>query len=127
MALRDSTVVPLLLTALATAAAAQSPIVLDSNALGLIHACDALTSINRAFPQARDTLIKSEGARWPAKIAHLERGTWVLFESSWADTTHLWRFSTNSPRFHTRRGYAVGARIGDLIAKGERFTAELAE
>ncbi len=127
MALRASTLVLPLVTALATAAAAQSQMVLDSNALGPIRACDALTSINRAFPQARDTVIESEGVRWPAKIAHLDRATWVLFETSWADTTHLWRFSTNNPRLHTRRGYAVGARIGDLIAKGERFTAELAE
>src|SRR6266704_6951419 len=67
MALRASTLVLPLVTALATAAAAQSQMVLDSNALGPIRACDALTSINRAFPQARDTVIESEGVRWPAK------------------------------------------------------------
>ncbi len=111
-----------------SAAAAQASLVLDSNALGSLHACDRLSTINRAFPQARDTVIHGEGdSRWPAKMAHLDHDTWVIFESSWADTTHLWTIRTNSLRFRTRRGYRVGMKVGDLIKKGEHFTAELAE
>ena len=118
----------ILLTTLAATGAAQAAFVLDSNALGQIKVCAPLASVVRIFPQARDTLVDGEGdTRWPAKIANLDRATWVFLESSWADTTHVWRISTNSPRFRTRRGYRVGMRLSELIAKGEHFTAEIAE
>ena len=127
VAVRLGTLLPLVLS-FSTGLSAQSQFVLDSNALGPIHACDLLSTVNRVFPQARDTVVHGEDdSRWSAKIVHFDRADWVIFESSWIDTTHVWTIRTNSTRFHTRRGYAVGARIGDLIAKREHFTAELAE
>ena len=118
----------ILVTTLATASAGQAPFVLDSNALGPMKLCARLASVGRVFPQARDTVIRAEGnTRWPAKIVSLDSTTWVFVESSWADTTHVWRISTNSPRFRTRRGYRVGMKLGELISKGEHFTAEIAE
>src|SRR5712692_6887715 len=127
-ALRFGSLLLLLVAVRTSAVAAQASFVLDSDALGSLHACDLLATINRAFPQARDTVIHGEGdSRWPAKIVHFDRDTWVIFEGSWADTTHLWTIRTNNPRFHTHRGYHVGMRVGDLINKGEHFIAELAE
>lgn len=125
---RISVVGFVLSTVLPSLSSGQSAFALDSNALGPIRACDSLATIHRVFAQARDTSIHGEGdSQWPARIIRFGDGTWLLFETSWADTTHVWRFSTNSPRFRTRRGYHVGTRLGELVARGERVTAELAE
>jgi hypothetical protein len=51
----------------------------------------------------------------------------ILFESSWADTSHLWRISTNSPRFESRSGLRVGSRVDKLLARGDSLEAEYAE
>src|SRR5258708_3402508 len=127
-AVRVGRLLLLLLATRGNTAAAQASFVLDSNALGSLRACELLSTINRTFPEARDTMIHGEGgSQWPAKIAYLDRHSYVIFESSWTDTTHLWTIRTNSPRFRTRRGYHVGMRVGDLINKVEHFTAELAE
>ena len=115
-------------TTFAQSLGAQTPVVLDSNALGPIRACAPLSVVNRVFPSARDTVIRGEdNSPWPAKVVSLDSSTWLTVESSWADTLHVWTIRTNSSRFHTRRGYRVGMRLGNLIAKGEHFTAEIAE
>jgi len=63
----------------------------------------------------------SEEAQWPAKVVPLARGKRILFESSWIDTTHVWRISTNSPGYKTARGYHVGMSLGDLRDRGEKL------
>ncbi len=62
--------------------------------------------------------------RW---CCHLPGSTRITFESSWVDSAHVWRISTNSPAYHTPRGYAVGTLISALVAKGEKLQFEYPE
>jgi hypothetical protein len=111
----------LLLTLGVGCAAAQGDSTITPNGIGGLRLCQALSSVRGLFPAARDTVISSEEAQWPAKVVPLARGKRILFESSWIDTTHVWRISTNSPGYKTARGYHVGMSLGDLRDRGEKL------
>ena len=109
----------------------------DSSTLGLqlitgtslagVNLCDPLTRVDSVFPAARDTVVTSEGEGWPSRIVALSPDAYMLFESSWADTLHVWRISTNSTRFQSRGGLRVGQTIDRLIANGDSLEFEYPE
>ncbi len=115
-------VLPLLALALGSAAVPQQPDLITSRTIGGLHMCESLRRVNALFPGARDTLVTGEGdTGWPSKIVSLGNAEWALFESSWIDTTHLWRATTNSPRYRTAHGVRVGMSIDDLLQRQERM------
>ena len=86
--------------------------VISPRGIGPLQLCEKLSRVTAFFPRARDTLMSGEGdSQWPSKIAHLPGSTRITFESSWVDSAHVWRISTNSPAYHTPRGYAVGTLV----------------
>jgi hypothetical protein len=94
-----------------------------------IRICDPLSRIDSAFARARDTLIIGEDGEtgWASKIVHVALGEWILFESSWVDSLRVWRVSTNSPRFRTRRQLRVGSSIRDVLATRDSLDFEYPE
>jgi len=109
-------------------AAAQGDFIISASGVGGVRLCQPLSVVRDRFPTARDTVIQSESLeKWPAKIVHLTKGENVLFESSWIDTTHIWRASTNSLRYRTKRGYRVGTTLGVLHQRHERLRFSYAE
>ena len=70
--------------------------------------CSPLARIDSLYPQARDTVVESEGQQWPAKRVELALGHWILFESPGPDETQISRISSNSPVFHTISGLHAG-------------------
>ena len=102
--------------------------VISPRGIGPLQLCEKLSRVTTFFPQARDTLMSGEGdSQWASKIAHLPGSTRITFESSWVDSAHVWRISTNSPAYHTPRGYAVGTLVSALVAKGEKLQFEYPE
>ena len=102
--------------------------VISPRGIGPLQLCEKLSRVTAFFPQARDTLMSGEGdSQWASKIAHLPGSTRITFESSWVDSAHVWRISTNSPAYHTPRGYAVGTLVSALVAKGEKLQFEYPE
>ena len=83
-----------------------------------ITMCDPLSRVDSAFGRVRDSVIVGEDGEtgWHSKVVVLAPGEWILFESSWVDSLRVWRASTNSPRFRTRRQLRVGRSIGDVLA-----------
>lgn len=101
-------------------------------AYGPIRMCAPIDSVSALASRigaasVRDTVIESEGERWPAKLVALGDGGIALFESSWTDTTHVWRFSTTSQRARTAHGARVEATVGELPAGSGPFRAEISE
>ena len=82
--------------------------------LGPARFCMPLSTAAASLGQAHDTLVESEEVRWPAKIVSLPDGGRVFLESSWIDSTRLWRVSTTSPSVRTRAGTHVGMTISEL-------------
>ncbi len=117
----------LLLILLAAIAVAQGDSTISIDGIGGVGLCQLMSAVHVRFPLARDTLMESEGVRWPAKVVPLGGGQQILFEASWIDTTHVWRIGTNSPRYRTPRGYRVGMTLGDVRAKGEKLRFGYAE
>jgi hypothetical protein len=91
---------------------------ITSHRIAGITMCDPLSRVDSAFRQVRDTLIVGEDDEtgWASKIVVLAPDEWILFESSWVDSLRVWRASTNSPRFRTRRQLRVGRSMGDVLA-----------
>jgi hypothetical protein len=111
----------ILMLALSSAsAAAQFDSTISAQGIGGISLCQPLTAVRDRLPGTRDTLIESEGQKWPAKVVPLARGG-ILFEASWIDTTHVWRVTTTSPRYRTPHGYHVGMTLGDLLDRHEQL------
>ncbi|SRR6266446_9510453 len=111
-----------------TAAITPPPQPVSGSALAGVHLCDALAQIVSLFPSARDTIVRGEGdSKWPSKVLQVGADGSILFESSWVDTSHVWRISTNSPRFESRSGLRVGSRVDKLLARGDSLEAEYAE
>lgn len=101
-------------------------------AYGPIRMCAPLDSVTALASRigataVRDTVIESEGERWPAKLVVLGDGGTALFESSWMDTTSVWRFGTTSPHARTDHGAHAGARLGELPAASGPFAVEVSE
>src|SRR6266481_5129672 len=88
----------LVLNVLSSSAAAQLDSTISVHGLGGISLCESLTSVLDRFPSARDTLLESEGQKWPAKEVPLGNYR-IRFEASWIDPTHIWRISTTSPHY----------------------------
>jgi len=108
-------------------AAAQKDSTISIAGLGGVRICQPLAAIGSQFPLARDTFVESEGEAWPAKFVRLDDGSRILFEASWADTGHIWRISTDSRHYHTRRGWRHGNTLGELRTKGEQLEFEYEE
>ena len=99
---------------------AQQSTLITPRSVGPVRLCDSLARVEVFFPSARDTAVGSgEGVRWPAKLVSLGPGVWILFETGWADTTYVHQITTNSSRYHTRHGYAIGNMVRQLVAKGD--------
>jgi len=110
-----------LLSAVASTATAQRDSTISPAGLGGVRICAPLATVASRFPSARDTIIESEGEQWPAKLVRLGDGSRILFEASWADTSHVWRITTDSHHYRTRRGWRPGNTLGELRSKGERL------
>ncbi len=109
-----------LLAGVISAATAQHADQITARGIGALRLCEALRRVNGLFPVARDTIIAGEGdSRWPSKVVSLGSSEWMIFESSWIDTTHVWRIATNSPRYQTLHGARVGMSINDLLRHGD--------
>ena len=112
----------LLAATLVTAATTQQGHLITSRGIGAVRFCEGLRRVNALFPTARDTIMTGEGDDgWPSKIVSLGNGEWITFESSWVDTTHIWRVTTNSPKYHTPGGARVGMSIDDLLRRHQKL------
>lgn len=100
-------------------ASGSAGLTISSAGLAGIPLCAPLSSVARRFPDARDTLIAGEGASWRGRIVRRPEGSRLLFESSWADTLHVWRSSTDSRDVRGPAGLRVGAELAPLLAAGE--------
>src|SRR6266571_4684203 len=89
----------LLLAVTTTMAAAQRDSTISVQGIGGVRLCQPLSAVPDRFPLARDTVMESEGVRWPAKVVPLSGGWEIVFEASWIDTSHVWHISTNRPRY----------------------------
>jgi hypothetical protein len=99
---------------------------LTGDGFGHLAICTSLDAVDSAFRSARDTVLQSEGAQWPAKIVRLGTGM-VLFESSWLDRTRVWTITATSPDVRTSRGYHVGMPLSALKAAGESLAVKVPE
>jgi hypothetical protein len=102
-------------------APARSGLILGPNGLTGVALCSPLTAVSVAFPGSVDTSVESENERWPGKTLSLPTGG-VLFESSWADTSRVWRITVSSPSIRTPGGYRVGTTLRALLDAGERVS-----
>jgi len=116
-----SVLITAVLSAFASITAAQKDSTISVAGLGGVRICQPMAAIASQFPLARDTVVESEGEAWPAKLVRLDDGSRILFEASWADTGHVWRISTNSHHYRTRRGWRPGNTLSELRTKGERL------
>jgi len=102
--------------------------IISPRGIGPLQLCENLSRVTAFFPPARDTVMSGDGdSHWPSKIAHLLDGTRIIFESSWVDSSHVWRINTNSRAYHTPRGYAVGTLVSALVEKGEKLQFDYPE
>ena len=115
-----------LLTLVTCTAAGQSGGTITRDGVGVVRLCQPLSVVGERFPSAWDTLVTSEEVEWPVKVVRVASGH-ILFEASWRDTAHVWRISTNDPRYRTERGYRVGVTLGYLLDKGEKLTFKYEE
>jgi hypothetical protein len=89
--------------------------IIDSTRIGDIKLCDNISSVLNRYKTYIDTSFTSdeEGVTWIGKKILLSDNYWILIESSWIDSTKIWRISTNSPKYQTINGY----QIGDMVSK----------
>lgn len=97
-------------------------LLLTPTSLGGVPLCAPLALVRARFPAARDTTIESEGESWPGRVVPRADGSRLLFESSWTDTTSVWRASTDSREVEGPGGLRVGAAVADVVAAGEPAT-----
>lgn len=71
-------------------------------------------------------MYSSEENQWPARTVSSSQGR-ILFESSWVDTTRVWRISVLSPEIRTSSGYRVGMRLDSLARAGTPLSVESEE
>lgn len=122
--------VALILVPLSTALAeAQESLEISAGGLGLVSACDPLERVDSLFPDARDTTLVGEDGEtmWPAKFVPVAPHEWLFFESSWADTSTVSRWSTNSVAYKTPRGYSVGMTVQALRQRAESIRLHFPE
>ena len=104
---------------------------LSGSSVAGIGLCDSLARVSEIFPGARDTVLYGEGegadSGWPSKIVTWAAGEELVFETSWADTIHVWRITTTSARFRTRSGLHVGSTMADVYATGDSVGFEYPE
>lgn len=101
------------------------PLVMSHNGLGPLRLCASFRAVDSAF-SGKDTVFESEEERWRGKVARYGGGT-LTFESSWVDSTRVWRITASSPDVLTERGYHVGMTVRDLLAAKESLTVEMPE
>ncbi len=111
----------------AATAVAQADSTISVRGIGGVRLCQPMSTVHDRFSLARDTVIESEGVKWPAKVVPVGGGHQILFEASWIDTSHVWRIGTNSAGYRTRHGYRVGMTLGDVRARGEKLRFGYAE
>ncbi len=126
---RATLLVLLAVAAMPACGDAQQTLTVTSNGLAAVALCAPMARVDSSFTGARDTLVVGEDGetRWPSKVVGLGPARWALFESSWVDTAHVWRFSTNSPDARTPRGYHPGMEVGVLVQQGEELGFNIAE
>lgn len=95
-------------------ASRESAQTVTSVGLGLLRLCDSLATVEAYWPESRDTVLESEGVEWPGRVIAIQPATYLLFESSWADSTRVWRISTNDSTFRTESGVRPGMSIAAL-------------
>ncbi len=100
--------------------------VISGDGLASVRVCARLDSVAAVYPDARDTLLSSEGESWPGKAVSLGDGL-VVFEASWSDREHVWGIHVTSTAVSTRRGYRVGTPIAALLQAGEVLTPGVSE
>ena len=103
---------------------------ISARGVGPFHLCDTLARVSSVFLSARDTTpaeAERSSTLWGrtefslsgiAKVVRLAREEWVLFETESLDSVHVWRIRTNSPTYHSPRGYRVGMSAIDLLNSG---------
>ena len=94
-----------------------SDLMLTARALGPVSLCASLDSAGTLIAPyvnggVRATTFTGEDeSRWPGRVATLAGGGTVDFESSWADSSRVWRASTTAREVRTTHG----ARVQDLV------------
>jgi len=107
---------------LPAASAAQQVDEITSRGLGGVHFCDPLRRVNDLFPTARDTVMTGEGGtRWHSKVVSLSNAEWIIFESSWVDTTHVWRVTTTGSKYHTPGGVRMGMSLEEVLRQEQKL------
>ena len=102
-------------------------LLLTEAGLGPARFCMPLDEAAATLGQAQDTVVGSEEVQWPAKVVVLPDGGRVLLESSWIDSSHLWRVGTTSVAVRTRAGARVGMTVGELPAASSPLSVEFPE
>lgn len=111
----------------ASCGAAQGNPTISAEGVAGVRLCQSLASVNAAYPAAVDTVVESEGEKWAAKIARFGPRSSILFETSWSDTSHVWRITAIGPKFVSPSGYRTGMSLSDVRAKGKRLQFEYEE
>jgi hypothetical protein len=92
----------------------QNDHVIDVHRMGDIRLCDNISDVAKQFKSIENLSFEGdEGVTWTGKKVKLSDKEWILLESSWIDSSKIWRISTNSTKYTTENGY----RIGDNVAK----------
>ncbi len=123
----------LLVVLLALGSGAQLVAQISVHGVGPFRLCDTLARVSSLFPSARDTTRTDSEVPLPlcsgaepsvsgiAKVVRLPEGKWILFETQFPDSIHVWRVRTNSPAYGTARGYRVGMSPIDLFNSGAQL------
>jgi hypothetical protein len=118
---------------LALGSEAQLGAQISAHGVGPFRLCDTLARVSSLFPSARDTTRPDSEVSLPvwsgaepslsgiAKVVRLPDGKWILFETAFPDSIHVWRVRTNSPAYGTARGYRVGMSASDLFKSGAQL------
>ena len=93
---------------------------IDSSRIGKIQICWNLANLQYIYKNILDTILSGdEDVSWKGKIIRLSSDEWLLAESSWIDSSRIWRISTNSKYFVTINGYRVGDYISKIKIQGD--------
>lgn len=90
---------------------------LTPRGLGSVRLCGPLDSVgpllgSAAASAVRDTVFTGEGdVTWPGRVVELRDGGLAEFESSWIDSTRIWRIGTVSRAVST----SSGLRVDDAV------------
>ena len=84
--------------------------------------CKPLDLVDKTFDTVVNEIFESEEVKWPCKVVKHPNGSNTYFESSWSDTTHIWRITTSSKNIDLKTPYVIGDSIAKVIRDGFIFT-----